>query len=49
MLNFELYNPTQYVFGKDQTQKLATLVPQNAKVLLAFEYRDWETDRKSVV
>ena len=36
MLNFELYNPTQYVFGKDQTQKLATLVPQNAKVLLAY-------------
>lgn len=36
MLNFELYNPTQYIFGKDQTQKLATLVPQNAKVLLAY-------------
>ena len=36
MLNFELYNPTQYVFGKGQTQKLATLVPQNAKVLLAY-------------
>lgn len=36
MLNFELYNPTQYVFGKDQAQKLATLVPQNAKVLLAY-------------
>jgi NADP-dependent alcohol dehydrogenase len=36
MLNFELYNPTQYVFGKDQTQKLATLVPQNTKVLLAY-------------
>jgi NADP-dependent alcohol dehydrogenase len=36
MLNFELYNPTQYVFGKDQTQKLATLVPQKAKILLAY-------------
>jgi NADP-dependent alcohol dehydrogenase len=36
MLNFELYNPTQYVFGKGQTQKLAALVPQNAKVLLAY-------------
>lgn len=36
MLNFELYNPTQYVFGKDQTKKLASLVPQNAKVLLAY-------------
>ena len=36
MLNFELYNPTQYVFGKGQIQKLATLVPQNAKVLLAY-------------
>jgi NADP-dependent alcohol dehydrogenase len=36
MLNFELYNPTQYVFGKDQTQKLSTLVPQKSKVLLAY-------------
>jgi NADP-dependent alcohol dehydrogenase len=36
MLNFELYNPTQYVFGKGQTQKLSTLVPKEAKILLAY-------------
>jgi NADP-dependent alcohol dehydrogenase len=36
MLNFELYNPTNYVFGKGQTQKLTTLVPKGAKILLAY-------------
>lgn len=36
MNNFELYNPVNYVFGKDQTKKLATLVPKNAKVLIAY-------------
>ncbi len=36
MLNFELYNPTNYVFGKDQMQKLSTLIPAGAKILLAF-------------
>jgi NADP-dependent alcohol dehydrogenase len=36
MLNFELYNPTNYVFGKGQTAKLPTLVPQGAKILLAY-------------
>jgi len=36
MLNFELYNPTNYVFGKDQTAKLADLVPKNTKILLAY-------------
>ena len=36
MLNFELYNPTNYIFGKGQTEKLAKLVPANAKVLLAY-------------
>ncbi|NNT71131.1 iron-containing alcohol dehydrogenase [Flavobacterium sp. IMCC34852] len=36
MLNFDLYNPTQYVFGKGQTQKLTTLVPKEAKILLAY-------------
>ena len=36
MNNFELYNPVNYVFGKDQTQKLATLVPKNAKLLIAY-------------
>ncbi len=36
MLNFELYNPTNLVFGKGQIEKLASLVPKNAKILLAY-------------
>ena len=36
MLNFELYNPTNLVFGKGQIEKLASLVPENAKILLAY-------------
>lgn len=36
MLNFELYNPTNYVFGKGQTAKISELIPQNSKVLLAY-------------
>jgi len=36
MLNFELYNPTNYIFGKGQIEKLTNLVPKNAKILVAF-------------
>ena len=36
MLNFELYNPTNLIFGKNQIEKLAALIPQNAKILLAY-------------
>jgi len=36
MLNFELYNPTNYVFGKGQIAKLSELVPQNTKILLVY-------------
>ncbi|ESU29142.1 iron-containing alcohol dehydrogenase [Flavobacterium limnosediminis JC2902] len=36
MLNFELYNPTNYVFGKGQIAKLSDLVPKNTKILLAY-------------
>jgi NADP-dependent alcohol dehydrogenase len=36
MLNFELYNPTNYLFGKGQIEKLTNLVPKNAKILVAF-------------
>ena len=36
MNNFELYNPVNYIFGKDQIQKLAELVPASAKVLIAY-------------
>ena len=36
MLNFELYNPTNLIFGKGQIEKLSPLVPQGAKILLAY-------------
>ena len=36
MLNFELYNPTQLIFGKGQIAKLSELVPKGAKILLAY-------------
>ena len=36
MLNFELYNPVNYVFGKGQIEKLTDLVPSNTKILLAY-------------
>jgi NADP-dependent alcohol dehydrogenase len=36
MLNFELYNPTNYVFGKGQTAKISELIPSKSKVLLAY-------------
>ena len=36
MLNFELYNPVNLVFGKGQIAKLSKLIPKNAKVLLAY-------------
>jgi NADP-dependent alcohol dehydrogenase len=36
MLNFELYNPTKLIFGKGQIEKLETLIPAGAKILLAY-------------
>jgi NADP-dependent alcohol dehydrogenase len=36
MTNFDLYNPTNYIFGKGQIQKLTDLVPKNTKILLAY-------------
>lgn len=36
MTNFELYNPTNYVFGKGQITKLSELIPANSKILLAY-------------
>ncbi len=36
MNNFEYYNPTNYVFGKGQIEKLGSLLPENKKVLLAY-------------
>ena len=35
MLNFELYNPTNLIFGKGQIEKIATLIPAEAKILIA--------------
>lgn len=36
MTNFELYNPTNYVFGKGQISKLKELAPANTKILLTY-------------
>ena len=36
MLNFEFYNPVNLVFGKGQMNKLSKLIPQGAKILLAY-------------
>jgi NADP-dependent alcohol dehydrogenase len=36
MLNFELYNPTKYIFGTKQIEKLNTLIPSNYKIMLAY-------------
>ncbi len=36
MNNFELYNPTNLIFGKGQIEKLSALVPFGSKILLAY-------------
>ncbi|RAR49812.1 iron-containing alcohol dehydrogenase [Flavobacterium lacus] len=36
MTNFDLYNPTNYIFGKGQIAKLPELIPINSKILLAY-------------
>jgi len=36
MQNFEFYNPTKIIFGKDSISKLSTEIPDNAKVLLLY-------------
>ena len=36
MLNLELYNPTNLIFGKGQIEKIATLIPAEAKILIAY-------------
>jgi len=36
MLDFDFYNPTHVVFGKDRLTELDTLVPGNAKVLITY-------------
>ena len=36
MYNFDFYNPTHIVFGRDRLNELAALVPQNANVLVLY-------------
>ena len=36
MFNFNFYNPTHIVFGKDRLAEIADLVPANAKVLITY-------------
>jgi NADP-dependent alcohol dehydrogenase len=36
MQNFDFFNPTHIVFGKDRLRELDNLVPKNAKVLILF-------------
>lgn len=36
MFNFNFYNPTNIVFGKDQLQQLDDLVPKGAKILITY-------------
>jgi len=36
MLNFEFQNPTKIIFGRDQISKLATEIPQGAKVMMLY-------------
>jgi NADP-dependent alcohol dehydrogenase len=36
MLNFELYNPTKYIFGTKQIEKLNTLISPSSKIMLAY-------------
>ena len=36
MFNFDFYNPTHIVFGKDRLGELDTLVPRDAKVLITY-------------
>ena len=36
MLNFNFYNPTNIVFGRDQLSQLDSLVPKDARVLITY-------------
>ncbi len=36
MFNFDFYNPTHIVFGKDRLGELDTLIPKDAKVLITY-------------
>jgi NADP-dependent alcohol dehydrogenase len=36
MLNFDFYNPTHIVFGKERLAELDNLIPKNAKVMVTY-------------
>ena len=36
MQNFEFCNPTRLVFGKGQIERIATLIPADAKIMVTF-------------
>lgn len=36
MLNFDFYNPTHIVFGKDRLEEIDSLIPKEAKVLITY-------------
>lgn len=36
MFNFDFYNPTRIIFGKETVAKIDELIPQNAKVLVLY-------------
>lgn len=36
MLNFNLYNPTHVVFGKDRLAELDQLIPKNKRIMMTF-------------
>jgi len=36
MLNFDFYNPTRIIFGKDTVAKIGELIPENARVLVLY-------------
>ena len=36
MNNFNLYNPVNLCFGKDEHRQLSSLIPKDAKVLLTY-------------
>ncbi|MDV7391846.1 iron-containing alcohol dehydrogenase, partial [Arthrospira platensis SPKY1] len=36
MLNFEWYNPVNYIFGEGQISKLSELLPKDTKIMLAY-------------
>ncbi len=36
MMNFDFYNPTKIIFGKDRIEELDDLIPPKARILLTF-------------